>query len=147
MSSYQGSTSVDADAQTVFDFVSNPENLPKYVPCLTQASLGYGNVIRVEGDCPHGHFRGVGGFVVEPDNLRIHWDSRANLNYRGWMQVVDHGEHATLSIHLEFDPGLDRDSNVEFSHVLKDHPKTLQEALDQTLVLIKNACEGALVKT
>ena len=90
MSSYQGSTSVNADAQSVFTFVSSPENLAKYVPCISHADLGYGGVVHVRGECPHGQFRGVGGFNVDEENLRLRWDSRANLNYRGWLHVTEH---------------------------------------------------------
>jgi hypothetical protein len=141
MSSYQGSTSVRADAQTVFTFVSNPENLAKYVPCIRHADVGYGDVVHIQGECPHGDFRGVGGLFVDAENLRMRWDSRANLKYRGWLQVTDHEDESLVSIHLEFDPGMEPKSNEEFTHVLKDHPPTIQQTLDEALLRIKRSCE------
>lgn len=144
MSSYQGSTSVNAEAKAIFDFVSAPENLPLYVPHITRADMGHGGVIHISGECPHGAFRGVGGFTVEPEELKMHWDSRANLKYRGWLHVLDHGDHAQVIVHLEFDPGMDRSANEEFVHVLKEHPKSMQEAVDQALKSIKAHCEESL---
>jgi hypothetical protein len=142
MSSYQGSTSVNADAQKVFAFVSDPENLAKYVPCINHADLGSGGVVHVQGECPHCQFRGVAGFHADAENLRLRWDSRANLNYRGWLQVNDHESESHVSIHLEFDPGTESVSNAEFSHLLKDHPATIQQVLEEALQRIKQSCES-----
>src|SRR5438045_2394083 len=65
MSSYLGSASVRADAKAIFDFVSNPENLPKFVGCFTHSDLGFGDVIHVKGKCPHGNFVGVAGYELD----------------------------------------------------------------------------------
>ena len=144
MSSYQGSTSVRADVHAIFEFVTNPEKLSLYVPCIQQADHGHGDVIHIKGECPHGPFRGVGGFSVDAENFRMRWDSRANLNYRGWLQLADHGDETAVLIHLEFDPGMDRSANEEFSHLLKEHPNTIQGAIDEALSRIKHICENAL---
>jgi len=146
MSSYQGSASVQADAKSIFAFVSDPENFSHYVPGVLRADHGYGDVIHIEGVCPHTQFRGVGGFHVEEENLRMRWDSRANLNYRGWLQVMDRGDYSDVMIHLEFDPGPDQASNQEFEHVLKHHPESIQGTLQETLLRIKNICESALAR-
>jgi hypothetical protein len=144
MSSYQASASVKADAKTIFAFVCNPDNFAKFVPCISQADTGYGDVIHIEGECPHGPFRGVGGYHIDEENNRMRWDSRANLNYRGWLQVNAHEDDSMVLIHLEFDPGVDRQSNKEFTHVLKDHPQTIQSGLEETLARIKANFEEAL---
>jgi len=144
MSSYQGSTSVQADAKAVFGFASNPENLAKFVPCIAQADGGLGDVIHVRGTCPHGDFLGVGSLLVEADSYRMRWNSRANLNYRGWLHVTDDGESSEVTIHLEFDPGMDFGANREFSHVLKEHPRTIQETLEEALSRLKHCCESSL---
>lgn len=144
MSSYQGSTSVRADAKSIFEFVSNPENLTKYVPHVAQADAGHGDVIHIRGECPHGAFLGVGGFHVDAENFKLRWDSRASIHYRGWMQVTDHGDHCEVSVHLEFDPGMEVSTNREFTHLLKEHPGTIQESLNQALAMIKSCCEDSL---
>jgi hypothetical protein len=144
MSSYQASESVKADAKNIFAFVSDPTNLPSYVPCMSHADSGFGDLIHVQGECPHGPFRGVGGYHIDEENRRMRWDSRANLNYRGWLQVNDHGDHSVVMIHLEFDPGVDQTSNREFVHVLKEHPPTIQAGLEEALARIKAKFEGAL---
>ncbi len=144
MSSYQGTTPVSADAKSVFDFVTNLENLPKYVPTVAAADTGCGDVIHMSGACPHGAYRGVGGFHTDEEHLRMHWDSRANLNYRGWLQVFDKGDHSEVIIHLEFDPGLEQSTNKEFVHVLREHPSAIQLALDETLQRIKSHCEALM---
>lgn len=144
MSSYQGSTSVRADAKAVFDYVSNPENLPQFVPHIQHADCGFGDVLHISGECPHGAFRGVGGFIVDAEELQMHWDSRANLNYRGWLRVTEHGEESSVTVHLEFNPGLDSSSNKDFIHVLREHPQAVQAALDEALSRIKSHCERSL---
>lgn len=144
MSSYQGSTSVQADAKSVFDFVSRPENLPQYVPFIQQADCGYGDVLHISGECPHGAFRGVGGFLTDPEAMSMHWNSRASVNYRGWLHVTDHEDHCLVVIHLEFDPGLDAEANKEFHRVLKEHPASMQSAIDQALGTIRSRCEQAV---
>jgi hypothetical protein len=146
MSSYQGSITVSAEAKAIFDFVSNPENLPLYVPHIQRADHGHGDVIHISGECPHGAFRGVGGFSVDAEQMKMHWDSRANLNYRGWLHITDHSDHCVVTAHLEFDPGLDREANQEFSHVLRDHPKSMQQAVESALASIKKHCEEVLAE-
>src|ERR1051325_2138157 len=96
MSSYQGSMSVRADPKLIFEFVSNPENLPKFVACISQADLGFGNALHVRGECPHGKFFGVGTLHVEPEEMRVRWDSRANINYRGTLKVMEAEDHAVV---------------------------------------------------
>ncbi len=142
MSSYQSSTVVRAKPEDIFGFVSKPENISKYVSCIKQADLGVDDALHIKGKCPHGDFRGVGALHIETELLRMRWDSRANLYYRGWLKVADHGDHATVTIHVEFDPGADLDSNKEFAHLLRDHPTAIQEDLDKALAQIKKVCES-----
>lgn len=146
MSSYQGSTSIQADANLVFGFVSNAENFSKFVPHVQRADVAAGGVIHISGNCPHGDFRGVGTIHVESDIKRLRWESRANLHYRGWLHVLDRGDHSEVALHIEFDPGPDIVTNKDFSHLLKDHPSTIQEDLNEALARIKAFCEPALTR-
>ncbi|HTQ08446.1 MAG TPA: hypothetical protein VMI31_00095 [Fimbriimonadaceae bacterium] len=144
MSSYQSSTSVNADPHFIFEFIAKPENINRYVPCIESADLGMGDVIHIKGACSHGEFRGVGGFHVDEEHLRLRWDSRANLNYRGWIKVTPAEGHAEVALFLEFDPGMDLSANREFAHLLKEHPVSIQDEMGKALSHIKEICESAL---
>ena len=141
MSSYLGSVAVRAGAKDIFAFVTNPDNLPKYVRCISQSDAGIGNVLHIKGQCPHGTFFGVAGFEVDEEHLKMRWDSRANLHYRGSLHIVEREADCSVTIHLEFDPGTDRSANEEFGHLLKEHPMSIQDMLDETLDRIKHLCE------
>jgi hypothetical protein len=145
MSSYNGSVTISADAQSVFDFVSNPENLPQFVPGIQQADIGVGDAIHIQGECPHGPYKGVGSLHLEPDEFRMRWDSRANLNYRGSLQVIPKEGICVLTLFLDFNPGMEKRSNEEFEPILKHHPGKIQETLEQTLQAIKRLCEHAAI--
>ncbi|HVT14282.1 MAG TPA: hypothetical protein VHE55_18610 [Fimbriimonadaceae bacterium] len=124
--------------------MSNPENLARYVPHVSQADAGHGDAIHIRGACPHGDFFGVGSFHVDAENLKMRWDSRASIHYRGSLQIFDHGDHSEVSIHLEFDPGMERSTNSEFGHLIKEHPGTIQGNLEEALARIKSICESSL---
>lgn len=144
MSSYLGTVSVRADAKAVFDFVSKPENLEHYVPHVTRCDFGAGDVVHLEGECPNGSYRGVAGLIVDRDELWMRWESRANLNYRGWLHVKPTESGSEVTLHLDFGPGLDAPLNGTFDHLLRHHPGTIQDMIDETLGRIKGYCEVAV---
>jgi|GEM_PF-3131447 len=141
MSEYQLSGPVNAPARQVFDFVSTPENFPKFVPTVREANHDGMGGVRIEGDCPAQHYRGGASLRVDHDLMRMHWDSQANLDYRGRIEVAGE-ESATVSIYLAFKPAPDNQHNDEFRRLLRDRSGAMQEALEDALTAIRAECEG-----
>jgi hypothetical protein len=141
MGSYHGSVTVHRGAREVFEFLRDPANIPKYVPTMASASA-HGDVVRIEGECPDQHYRGGASFRVDPDLMRIQWDSRERIDYSGWMSVARSDSISEVTIHLDFEPGPDSAMNEEYQRLLRKHSGAIQEALEDSLAAIRAECEA-----
>jgi uncharacterized protein YndB with AHSA1/START domain len=141
MGSYHGSVTVHRPAREVFDWLKDPANIPKYVP-TSQMGFQSGGEVHIEGDCPDQHYLRAASFRVDPELMRVNWDSAANVDYRGWMSVSKVDSASEVTIHLEFEPGPDAKKNDTFRRLLRDHSGAIQEALEDALAAIRAECEG-----
>ena|SRR5579871_1823482 len=87
MDSYERTIAMEVDPDEVFGFVSNPENLPQFLPTLHRAEKLQGERIRIQG-VSHGHpYDTEGTFHVDKGARRIEWGSEGDHSYSGWLQV------------------------------------------------------------
>ena len=91
MSEFQSVITIDTPAQTVFEFISDVSNLPKYLPTMSDAELQGSDRVHVHGEA-HGHSYDSDGFwTVNQSIMRVSWGSDED-DYQGAMQVTDAGD-------------------------------------------------------
>jgi uncharacterized membrane protein len=105
MADYEGSTTVDAPADELFEYLSKVENLPQYFDRMTSARNLPGDEVEVEarvepGDAgaSGGDERTVGGdawFTIDADHLTLTWGSQGPHDYHGELEVTPSGGAAS----------------------------------------------------
>lgn len=100
MSEYEQSSTVRAKPDTVFRFVSDPANLPKYLPTLRHAEPQGTDRVRVQGEAGGHRYDSDGRFRADPGARRLEWGADEGY-YSGWLQVAEAGDgSATVTVHL-----------------------------------------------
>jgi len=101
---------VAAAPDAVFRAISDADNLPRFVPQMTEVrSAGDGQIAvdaRYEGRQQHGEAR----FERDESRRRIAWS--ADSGYHGWMQVDPDGDGSRLTLFLETKQASERESDV-----------------------------------
>ncbi|MFO1349547.1 MAG: SRPBCC family protein [Gammaproteobacteria bacterium] len=140
MSEYEYSLAVRAAPDEVFQFVSDPDNLARYLPTVHEAKAQPGERLRVKGEAA-GHFYDSDGFYhVNADERRMEWGSDGENRYRGWLQVMPTGGDAQVTVHLSFEPRPDQER--QFEAQTGDRDVTIHQGLVDALHSVKNLCEG-----
>jgi ribosome-associated toxin RatA of RatAB toxin-antitoxin module len=108
MPEYQRSTTIEADPDELFQFLSTIENLPKYFTRLTEAHYATGDTVRVVAQLPPGTTDAADTttaesnalFSIDADQRALTWSSENETAYRGALQVVPTGEGASIELTL-----------------------------------------------
>jgi uncharacterized membrane protein len=110
MEDYERSTTVDAPADELFEYLSKVENLPTYFDRMTSARNLPGDQVEVEakiepGDAGSGEpGQTVGGdawFTIDADAKALTWGSEGPHDYKGQLQVTPAGDAAsTVTVKL-----------------------------------------------
>lgn len=100
---YEKSRMIDAPAETVWAFVSDVENLPRWLVHTREAdqpSPGLVHLERLAGESPYE----LEGLVnVSSEQRRLEWGSRETGDYAGWLQVYDSDRgRSEVNLHLSF---------------------------------------------
>lgn len=142
MSTYEHTNTVYSDPKQVFDFVSNVDNLPRYLPTVTHAMPQGPERVRVQGQAAGHQYDSDGYYRVDTSRRRMEWGSDGENQYRGWLEVRGkEGEAAaTVLVHLSFEPR--PDIAEQYERQSGNRHRTIQEGLENALQSIKNICEG-----
>ena len=87
MSTYDRVIAMEVDPDHVFDFVSDPRNLPRILPTLHMAEQLEGDQIRVEGSADGRPFHVTGYFRADRHHRRLEWGSEGDHHYKGSLLV------------------------------------------------------------
>src|SRR5690349_23814909 len=105
MQEFEKSKTVNANPDQVFEYVSDLNNLPQYLPTLRHAEQIDGDRIRVEGQAAGKPYEETGFFRADRQRRRMEWGSDGESGYSGWLEVKEAGSGASeVSVHLSFDP-------------------------------------------
>ena len=99
MAEFEDRTRVQASADAVFGYVSDPAHLTEYVPDMTAAERRGGD-LRVAAEVEGRHEEGSASFRPDPDRRRIEWASADGSGYRGWLAIDGRDGSADVTIHL-----------------------------------------------
>ena len=120
---FEASRGMPAVREVVFGYVSDPENVARWVPDLGEVHQTGDTTLHVQGDVGGEHVDADGVFDVRPEQFRVEWGNRpgaADGAYSGWLQVHDAAVGTSeVVLHLSF--------------VGMAAPPGLQQSLEQAL--------------
>jgi len=106
MPHYERSTNVEASADEAFAWLSDPANLPKYLPMMAKAErTERGLRVTPKGDGGEAKPRDV-RFTVDPKTRRFQWQPEGT-EYHGSMSVDEASGGSRVIIELHTTPGAD----------------------------------------
>jgi len=99
---YEESRGMPADAEIVFDVLSDLDTMARWLPTAMQVEPAGPNRVHVEGEEGDRHYDAEGLFRAQRDQLRVEWGSEGP-DYAGWAQVYHSGAGASeVNLHLSF---------------------------------------------
>lgn len=106
MSDFERTLTVKADVNAVYQFLSDVNNMPKYLPTLQHADKPQGDKVHVTGDVHGQHYDSHGYFHADPASHRLEWGSEGDHHYSGWMTLKPGdatGDLTEITMHLHFE--------------------------------------------
>ncbi len=132
MSDYERSTTVEAEADALFDYLSDVGNLPRYFSRMTGAEPAGGEAVHVTAEIDEGgEHKEVGGeawFRVDDVARTIRWGSEGPNEYRGELEVSGEGETSEVTVRL---------------HTMRDEEGEIEPELERTLANVKRLVEDS----
>jgi ribosome-associated toxin RatA of RatAB toxin-antitoxin module len=141
MPGFSAQVGINASAKQIFDFISNVEKMPLYLPTLRKATRLDDDHIHLEG-VEHGRSYSLDGqFSCDDDAMRMSWRSEDTHKYHGDFQVFDTDDGAELACRIEFEPHLETMKRLAGAQA--DGEAFMQSSLDAVLQNIKQEVEGS----
>lgn len=122
MTTFTATTTVEAPAEALFEYLSEVSNLPEYFPSMTSArSVDGGKAVHTTAELDDGtKHEGTAWFETEEDANSIRWGSEGDNDYHGELEVTSTGDStSTVEITLHTDrKGADDDLESSLQDVL-----------------------------
>jgi carbon monoxide dehydrogenase subunit G len=109
--SYEGSITIDAQPEELFDFLSKIDNLPRYFSGITDAHSATGDEVHVTAQLPpqatpgpdSAKVEAYATFDIDADHKSLTWGTDNEHRYHGELQVipVDGGSQLSVRLHTE----------------------------------------------
>lgn len=129
MAEYERAQAVDADADALFDYLSEVGNLPKYFSRMVSAAPAGGDAVRVRARLDGGQeVDGEAWFRVDPSSRRIDWGSEGPKDYRGWLEVRDRGDSAEVEVHISTAEVVDDRVDEGINETLREVRRLVEDA-------------------
>jgi uncharacterized membrane protein len=147
MQEYEQSKAVAAPANEVFAWVSDVENLPKYLPPIKDAGIegsaaagSPGERVKMTVGIPdRGEFESEGYFDVDAEARTMRWGAETDRDYSGWLAVAEAVDgQSEVTVHLSFGPW---SVEGEIQEDSSDDRDPLEESLEATLESIRRQIE------
>ena len=147
MQEYEQKETVAAPANEVFAWVSDVENLPKYLPPIKDAGIRGPAVAGSPGENAEmtveipdrGRFQSEGYFDVDAEGRTMRWGAETERDYSGRLIVAEAGDgQSEVTVHLSFGP---RSVEGEIQESSSHDRDPLEESLGATLESIRRQIE------
>ena len=147
MQEYEQSRAIAAPANEVFAWVSDVENLPKYLPPIKDARIegsaaegSPGERVEMLVEIPdRGEFESEGYFDVDAEARTMRWGAETGRDYSGRLTVAEAGDgQCEVTVHLSFGP---RSVEGEIQEDSSEDRNPLEESLGATLESIRRQIE------
>jgi uncharacterized protein YndB with AHSA1/START domain len=126
MAEFERTVTVATAPDNAFRFLADPRNLPRYVARMTVAQPEGGNTLRVAAEVEGRHEEGDARFRSDPAARRIEWGAGNSTGYRGWLQVAESGDGASVTIHLHVER---EEDEAEIDRVLDETVSNIERLL------------------
>ena len=140
MAEYSDRIDVAAPADDVFAFVSDIENLPKYLPTVHHAHPQSGERVEVEGEANGHPYNSDGWFKVDEAARTMSWGSDGENDYSGRMSVTGSGSRSEVECSLKLTPSGDMKESMDKNQ--GGPSAAMKDGLRASLESIKQICEG-----
>jgi hypothetical protein len=132
MSEFEHSILIDAAPQEIFSFVSDLNNLPKFMPRSG----------RSDSNLPtFGYYQSDGWVRVNPTEYFMEWGSDGENFYTGWLEVEELDNLSEVTVHISFLPKPHAFGPVE-SKIPAGDSEAIRHGLISALQSIRNILEG-----
>lgn len=147
MQEYEQSATVAAPANEVFAWVSDVQNLPKYLPPVKDAGIegpsegdNPGEKVKTHVEIPdRGEFESEGYLDVDAETRTMRWGAESDRDYSGRLEVAEDGDgQSEVTVHLSFGP---RSVEGEIQEESSEDRNPLEESLSATLESIRRQIE------
>jgi hypothetical protein len=122
MADYHREMDIAVPADEAFAFVSDLNNLPRFVPTTRSAHADDKGHVQIDGEADGEPYHDEGHIHVDPDQRLMRWGSGESA-YRGELYVSETGGQAHVEINLHF-----RDDDGEVPE-----PRQVEQSLDRSL--------------
>jgi uncharacterized membrane protein len=137
---FEQSIVINAPAEDVFNFVSNLNNLPKYLPSLQHAQSSGPDRLRVQGASDGQGIDAPGFFRVDPAEYFMEWSAETEHNYSGWLEIQELDDTCEITAHISFRPSPNSAAQMrQDGHT----DEAIESELRSALMSIKELCERA----
>jgi uncharacterized membrane protein len=135
-SEYEETLKIDgATPEEIFAFVSDVENLPRYLPTTTNAEAQGPERVRVQGEA-HGHrYDGDGWLKADPEAMRMEWGADEG-HYGGSMEIKPDGDGTYVTVRLSFA------APPSASQARRPSPEDVKDGIRKGLESIRNQVTG-----
>ncbi len=140
MAEYSDRIDVAAPADAVFTFVSDIENLPKYLPTVHHAHPQTGERVEVDGEANGHPYHSDGWFKVDEAARTMTWGSDGENDYSGRMSVTGDGSKSEVECSLKFTPSEGIKDSMDKNQ--GGPSAAMTDGLRASLQSIKQICEG-----
>ena len=116
MGDYEQTTTVRRDPDTVFAFLADPQNMPRYVDAMKRAEPAGGEEVHVVAEVGHHRFEGEAWMHADADAKNIRWGAGDSGAYYGELFVTGIGDvesRVTITLHTEHHDGDDIADGLE----------------------------------
>lgn len=140
MPEYTDRIDVAASPDAVFRFVSDIENLPKYLPTVHHAHSKPHERVEVDGKANDHAYKSEGWFKVDQAGRTMTWGSDGDNDYSGKMAVSGEGGQSRVECSLKFTPTDDMKESMDKNQ--GGPAAAMTDGLRASLASIKEICEG-----
>ena len=146
---YEQSQAIDAPPKEVFAWLSEVDNLSKYLPPVVDSRVegpsaqgSPGQRIRTTVEYPGGEggsFEAEGYLAVDERERRMEWGAEEGRDYSGWLTVANHGDGGSeVVVHLTFG---ERSAETEIENQTPEGENPMAEGISRMLESIRRQIE------
>lgn len=121
MGDYEQSTTVTADPDALFTYLSDVNNLPDYFASMKSAEPAEGDAVHTVAEVDGTRREGEAWFTADVEARSIRWGSEGPSHYSGELEVVgaDEGSQVTVRLHTEHvdNEGITRGLQETLAHI------------------------------
>jgi uncharacterized membrane protein len=103
MGDYEQTTTVSADADALFSYLSDVNNLPEYFAAMRSAEPAEGDAVHTVAEVDGVRREGEAWFTADAEARSIRWGAQGPNHYSGELEVLgaDTGSQVTVRLHTD----------------------------------------------